>query len=253
MFSRVSRLLWRTSPPTNNRGLIIAVVGGDGAGKSTVVKNLYDWLAQTHNTMRVHMGRPAWSRATLLVRATIKFGRIIGLLTSTEIYLANSNVLPEDVKPTLPWMLRMVCTARDRQLTFMRMQKFAQKGGVVLCDRFPLPEIKLMDGPQISRAFYQHQHSRLSRWLATKEKSYYEQLIAPDLLFVLKLDPEIAVKRKFDEEMETVRLRSAEIWQTQWHLTPYIEVDASQTEAEVYATLEAAIENRLTTIDQSMK
>jgi len=40
-------------------GAIIAVVGGDGAGKSTAIDELYSWLSKDFDTIRVHLGKPA--------------------------------------------------------------------------------------------------------------------------------------------------------------------------------------------------
>jgi thymidylate kinase len=39
-------------------GLLVAIVGGDGAGKSTAVSDLATWLAETYDTRTVHLGKP---------------------------------------------------------------------------------------------------------------------------------------------------------------------------------------------------
>ena len=40
---------------------------------------------------------------------------------------------------------------RDRYISYVQARRFATNGGLVICDRFPLPQIKIMDGPQVER------------------------------------------------------------------------------------------------------
>ena len=58
-------------------GAMIALVGGDGAGKSTAVAALTTWLASNFETTPIHLGKPPWSATTTLVRGGLKLGRLM--------------------------------------------------------------------------------------------------------------------------------------------------------------------------------
>src|SRR5205807_1617937 len=78
-------------------GRVLALVGGDGAGKTTCATELTAWLGHELATLRVHLGRPPRSLASLAVGCALKVARWLhgGLAAHFE-------------------LLRCVCTARDR-------------------------------------------------------------------------------------------------------------------------------------------
>jgi hypothetical protein len=154
--------------------------------------------------------------------------------------------------------LREVCRARDRFLTYLRARRFAANGGLVILDRFSLPQIQLMDGPQtdwfISQLmkgpqarlpFSPHRASRLASALVRREESYYRQIVAPELLIVIRVNPEIAVQRKTNEDAASVRERSTEIWELNWEDTEARVIDGSKSKAAVLAELKTLIWSEL--------
>jgi hypothetical protein len=234
-------------------GAMIAVVGGDGAGKSTAVDALYAWLSKHFDTARVHMGKPAWSWTTITVRVILKIGQLLGLYpveSSFQETLDQKSL----VSPGYPWLLREACRARDRYWTYVKARRFAADGGLVILDRFPLPQIRLMDGPlaaqfidqlmggpQADQFMSPHRASRLAKALVKLEESYYNQIMSPELLIVLRVDPEIAVQRKTDEDATSVRERSTEIWELNWEHTDAHIIDASKPKADVLTDIKALI------------
>jgi thymidylate kinase len=77
--------------------------------------------------------------------------------------------------------------------------------------------------------------------LADKEKSYYQQIRLPDLLIVLKVDPEIAVQRKVEETATSVRARSSEVWGLDWKKLSAFEVDAQRSKEEALSQVKAIV------------
>jgi thymidylate kinase len=208
-------------------GALIAVVGGDGAGKSTAVAGLYEWLAREFDVTRVHLGKPPRSWATRAVRAVLKAAR-------TD---------PQRAKPrgSGRYSLRLleVCVARDRYRAYRKAYRQAAEGGLVICDRFPLAGVDRMDAPRAERMTDPTRASRFGRSLARLERSYYRAIAPPDVLLVLCLDPEIAVRRKPEEDPALVRSRSREIWEFDWGGTGAHVVDASQPAERVLAELKS--------------
>lgn len=236
---------------------MIAIVGGDGAGKSTAVDALYDWLSESFLTTCVHLGKPDWSWITITIRGILKIGNIIGLYP-VDSSLGKTLKQKSPVSPGYPWLLREVCRARDRYRSYLKARRFAGNGGLVICDRFPVPQIRLMDGPQAKRFITQltaspqaelfmspRQASRLARGLVKLEESFYQHIVPPELLIVLRVDPEIAVKRKNEESAAFVRERSTEIWELNWDPAVAHVIDASKSKNEVLTELKALIWSEL--------
>jgi thymidylate kinase len=99
-----------------------------------------------------------------------------------------------------------------------------------------------MDGPQCEQALTALKkvswlHKRLAKW----EASYYEQIQLPDLLIVLKLQPELAVQRKKEETEKSVHARSSEVWELDWTKKSACVIDASLPQKDVMARAQALV------------
>ena len=237
-----SRLLHRKSKRRlANGGLLIAIVGGDGSGKSTAIDGLDHWLPRVFDVMKLHLGKPAWSWTTIVVRSLLKIGTVLGW------YSFNEDVNNDGAKfPGYPSLIRTVCNGRDRYLAYLKARRFASNGGLVICDRYPLPNLLAMDAPQcgrIAKSF--NRTDRLLKWLAALEDGYYRKIAMPDLLIVLKLDPETAVRRKVDESEASVRRRSSLVWTLDWNKTPAYVLDASLPQDHILAQIKSLIWSHL--------
>jgi len=207
----------------------VALLGGDGAGKSTCVAELSRWLGVPFDIITAHLGRPPRSLTTLLVGGLLKARRALGGTDGTSVLD----------------LLRHVCTARDRYRLFARARRFADAGGIALCERYPVAQNRLLVGPEISRLFKRGRGTRrasaLVRRLIRVEQRYYDRITRPDVIVVLMLEPEIAVRRKTDEPAAYVRTRSRIIWETDWTQTGAHLVDAGRSLREVLTDLRALL------------
>lgn len=221
----------------DNGGLFIAIVGGDGAGKTTLINELHGWLSEKFEVRKVHIGKPDWSWLTTIIRGILKIGTLLRL------YPFEGDVYEESLQPHgYPWFIRAVLTARDRTLTYIKARRFSSNGGLVLCDRYPFPGFMNMDGPQCEDAITTSKKMNwFLKYLNNKEKSYYQQIKLPDLLIVLKVDPEIAVQRKVDETETSVRARSSEVWGLDWERLSAFEVDANRSKEDTLSQIKALV------------
>jgi thymidylate kinase len=248
------RQLLRRSPGLPRRlsaaGVLIAVVGGDGAGKSTVVEDLSSWLAKNLVTKTVHLGKPPRSLRSVVLRNLMKIAASMSRSpTSSSSALKTSLAASNGGSMTVRSYARLVwevLTARDRYRQYRRARRWTTNGAIVVCDRYPLPEVKLMDGAVTRPVAERPSAKRLLRYLSALERSYYSRITYPDLLVVLKLDPDLAVLRKQDEEDEAfTRPRADEIWHMNWADTPAVVIDASRSKAEVLSDIKSVVWSRL--------
>jgi thymidylate kinase len=86
---------------------------------------------------------------------------------------------------------------------------------------------------------------RFIKVLIRLEEKYYRQIMLPDVLTVLRVDPEEAVQRKTDESAASVRARTTQVWTLNWEETPAYVIDASQSKAKVQSEMRALIWSRL--------
>lgn len=137
-------------------------------------------------------------------------------------------------------IVRHALTARDRFRASMWARRKSSRGSLVVCDRYPMPQLRLMDGSRIP-GLVGGSDDRTSRFLARIERRYYERIPPPDVLVVLMVDPEIAVLRKSEEDSGFVRLRSAEVWGSDWTGSGAKIVDAGRSPDQVLLDVKAIV------------
>ena len=184
--------------PTHG-GRIFAFVGGDGAGKSTIIDLLKNTLSKHFKIQVINVGRPNNSVLGTALRISKK---IFSIFISNNMNLA----------------LNYIALAIDRHSEFKRACKLREKGYIVLLKHIPLKGITAMDCPRI-RINLGNKFEFLSRF----EEAIYQKINGVDELFVLKLDPEIALLRKPEVEPSELRFRSGQIWNNDW-IAPYAKV-----------------------------
>ncbi len=230
------RLLSRPAPRKRLAagGAVIGIVGADGAGKSTAVDALHDWLGKTFAVTRVHLGKPPATRATIVL-TTLARARSVPRRLSRS-----ATARPPRPRSTQRALLA-TALARDRYLAARRAGRVATNGGLVICDRFPLPQLTLMDAPRLERVADRHRWTRLSGRLAAIEQRYYRAIVPPNILIVLLVDPEVAVARKPEEPADFVRARWREILDIDWAAVPAHVVDAGRPRDEVISRLRSLV------------
>lgn len=232
-------------------GALIAIVGSDGAGKSTAVEDIRRWLGKEITTTSMHMGKPPRSVSTRAVRKSIKAAaKVRRSPNPTGAQIRTSLQGSDDGSPVslrdstrLIWE---VFTARDRYRAYRRARRRATNGALVVCDRFPLPQITLMDGAVTAHLSDPSRRGRFVAALAARERRYYERIASPDVLIVLRVDPDLAVQRKQGVERESlVRPRAEEIWSIDWSGSPALVVEANQPKDDVLREIRSLVWSRL--------
>jgi thymidylate kinase len=197
LFSKFDLIGLRKIP--ENGGRIIAFVGGDGAGKTTNIAKVGGILKKQFETKILHIGRPERSIKGLIIKL---FKRITLLLAMKKLSEA----------------IGYLALAYDRRSHFEYAKKLRNKGFIVLLDRIPIPGITAMDCPRINNILP-------NSFLSEMEKKIYEKITGADMIFVLKLDPLIAIKRRPNDKREELLERSGQIWDNYWKIPYAIEIN----------------------------
>jgi len=180
-------------------GIIVAVVGADGSGKSTVTANLMNTFSTKLDVFKIYFGRGdgkvSWSRKVLLSlrRITEPAGRSKGRVNNTHQNKSSKMGFVRAIYKCLEATL----VAREKSSNLKKMTKAKKKGALVICDRFPQNQVMgFNDGPLLNG--FMHKGNFLYRAFARMESRVYEKAdnTPPDILFKLIASADVVEKRK---------------------------------------------------------
>ena len=206
-------------------GRLVAIVGGDGSGKSSSVRAVSRRLGRDLDVRQFHLGKPPRSLLSQLVRTPMRIGRLVGGFSSTQL---SAGATIGAACPGRAWLVWHALNARDRRRTYARARRFATDGGISVCDRYPIEQLALMDGSRVAHLVGLDGLGPVDRWLAEYELGCYREILAPDLTIVMSVDPERAVARRPEQDEAFVRARNGEVRSIDWASLPVTVVDASR-------------------------
>lgn len=195
-----------------NGGMSLAIIGADGAGKSTMCQMLAQWLAGRLDVRSYYLGSKQPSRRSELLYILFRMARRSQRAVGRR--LGEGHVLSR-------WMAELrdslLCThhlsiGRDRYRRCRTGRKEAMAGSIVIFDRYPLesistrPGFRLLDGPQIPMTVGEEKGT-IRRAFARVEQDLYHNMRLPDTLFVLDVSPDVSLQRKPDHNRATVEAK----------------------------------------------
>lgn len=214
---------------------VIAIVGSDGAGKSTVGDALLAWLREQGPAELCHLGKQSGNLARLIGRIPL-VGRRVETGLENKVQKAEG-----DRGPGFLTSIGIYAFTVRRMWRFRRMLRLQREGVTVLADRFPqVSHPAAIDGPGFGRMRCDR---GLARILAPIELRQFEWMAShrPDLVIRLNVDPETAMARKPDHAPEKLVAKVQEIRQLTFGGAPIVDIDASQPLDAVLAEAKAAI------------
>jgi thymidylate kinase len=175
-------------------GAVIAFVGGDATGKSTLTEESAHWLGQALAVRTVHAGKPPAGWLTLPLRAALPVAR--GLLPGRRRERTELHGTPGR-EPGLLEAVRAVALAWERCGLLVRARRHAASGEIVICDRYPSEDPGAMDSPRLREPAGARRGPRaaLVRRLALMEQGLYRRIPPPDLVLRLRVSLETARRR----------------------------------------------------------
>jgi len=166
---------------------LIAAVGADGSGKTRLTTDLEKWLSAKLVVRHVYFGQP---KAGLFFKLLNKPGSMVrnrepgstaGLVGTVARYTDAA---------------KWVALGRKRRRLALQARDAAQRGEVVIAERFPLQEFFAMetpmDGPRLQP----------DGPFARAEMKHYQAIAAPDMTIVLRTNLQTLRDRKLDLTLE---------------------------------------------------
>lgn len=213
---------------------IIAIIGSDGSGKSTVCEHLINCVQKYGPAVRVHLGKQAGN----VERAVIKLPLMGNALNKT---IKHNKVKSAKKLPgSIPALVIMSFVIR-RLLRFRHMLACHRRGLIVLADRYPQIQIPgAYDGTVFPANVT---GSRFVLWLAGLERSSFHWMAGhkPDLVIKLNVDLEVACSRKPDHRREALAKKIAITPQLTFDGSQLVDIDANKPLDEVLIDAEKAI------------
>ena len=220
----------------DTNGLIVAFVGVDGAGKSTVTKDIYKWLNKKIECKRFYMGSGD-GRIPLSMRLMNHFKQrkqSCGKVGEKAVQIQVVSFFRQPVK-CVRRMLKMKAfydVQKSNCKKIETMQKYRLNGGISLLDRYPQIEYAGMnDGPKIVE--YRDSFAE-KKWIDRMIKKESEKLdivrwVKPDVIFRLNISAETSMTRKPEQKnIETFRRKIEELNKITFQGATIVDVDAEQ-------------------------
>jgi thymidylate kinase len=214
-------------------GLLIAVTGADGSGKSTAVQRLKKQLVPFFDLGEGLIGKPPKRFVSRTVDLTVALFRKRSPGTIGPARVGPTGRVDAPALLQMLFGLQLACLATDRLREYHRLLKMRRKGLVVFADRYPISGITSMEAP-LSDKLNVDSNRWIRRW-STIERNSHAAIGDPDLLVTLRVHPDLAVSRQSGDGVEFVRWRSQEVWDLTRDTAESPEViDAGQSATDVH-------------------
>ncbi len=210
----------------NKEGFIVAIVGSDGTGKSTLVDGLkkkYDFF----DSLVLAVGRldSMPSVGGILFKFFLKLKKLFSSYSRRDTSEIKS-LSNRDTQENLFFCLKSCYVAYSRYRILGVANRARSKGYFVILDRYPSLSVNGMDGPRIST---NGKYALLSKL----ERCIYDACSLPDLLIQLSVQVEVAIQRntlrikEFKETDDEIRSRHMIYSNSNYDVKNKIMIDAS--------------------------
>ena len=213
-------------------GRVVAVLGVDGCGKSTAVKQLTAWLGGEIDVMPIYFGtgdgRPSLWLLPLKLQLPVVARLIRGKSSEASLGAATDRSRGLLYGILMTGWATMLAIEKRRKL--MAARRGASRGLLVATDRYPQNEIpEFNDGPLLPRLRY------VPRRLRRFEAGAYAlaRRLPPDLVIKLEVGTETAARREPDVSRAIIERRIDALRRLAFPSSHVVLIDAERPLAEV--------------------
>lgn len=192
-------------------GFIISFIGPDGAGKSSLIKDINQWLKKDLDVYKIYLG--SGDGKSSFIRAPFK--KLYDLFIYLGIIKQGDYKNDKEEKTSkgtslkklliLPWSLVLTY---ERKNKLIRALNLKNNGNVVLTDRYPQNQFDgILDGPKINKYYNKKNKNSILKKFKDYEFSVHKlaENYSPDLVIKLNVSPKEAVKRKEEVTIDNTK------------------------------------------------
>jgi hypothetical protein len=221
-------------------GCVVALIGIDGSGKSTISAAIRTWLSSEIDVMPVYFGTGG-GRPSLLLRPFKLMVPLVTPLLKAKPSGSSHGKVSKAAPGLLYSLLLMVwaaVVAREKRTKLLAARRGASRGLVVVADRYPQNEIRgFNDGALLTRLAW------APSWLRRWEGSAYAlaQRLPPDLVIKLIVTPETTARREPDMDSTVIEKRIEAIPRLTFSGAHVVSINAEQPLTDVIRAVKQEI------------
>ena len=217
-----------------NGGRIIALIGPQATGKSTIAAELKKWLGVELAVTTLHAGKPPRTWVTLLPSLAIPLARKL-MPGKATVKIEKDAIDNNSRKFPLIFIIRKVMLAWDRRALLQKAWRRARNGKIIVSDRYPSDLVGAIDGATFRDEAIEAERSPLKRALMKLERRIYDDICPPDLVLELTVSTEKAIERNLKrnkkgpkQTTDYVRLRHSMKYKPVFHDTPVVKISTDE-------------------------
>lgn len=223
---------------------LVAVIGCDGSGKSTLTADLVARLSDTHPIECIYLGQSSGNIADRLSSLPVIGPPIERYLLRRASRVHNSASKSPDTGAAIVMFLLSLW----RAYKFRRMLKLHRRGAFIITDRYPQAEVPgfYFDGTGLDATTAK---GWLIRTLAAGELRLYQRMAkhVPALVIRLNIDAQTAHARKPDHKISMLRSKTEIIPTLHFNHARLLDLDSRDPYAHVLDTALKAVKQTFST------
>jgi hypothetical protein len=212
-------------------GTTIGFIGSDGAGKTTIVATIEDWLGRRLDVRSFYMGIPEPTVWRWTLKRVARFARAAHGRIGASWGEDRSVCRTLHAVSNLSLGLRRVSEAKSRVRRHREAQRHAKRGAIILFDRYPLPSVPVlgrsMDGPRLEQEITPPWSPAVAR-LVDRERNLYGRITPPHRIVALQVTAAESLRRKPDHDPDGIAAKTEAIRTSVMDGTDLVVIDADQ-------------------------
>jgi thymidylate kinase len=230
-------------------GAVIAFVGSEASGKSTLLAEMRGWLGEHFTVEQIHAGKPKSTLLSAVPNLLVPaFRALLPTRRSTHVearYAAKEHSEKSASDFPLVFGVRSALLAYDRRALLSKAFGRAANGTIVLCDRYPSLLNGTPDSPQLAHLPLSANGRPIHRRLAHIEARLYREIPPPDLVIYLHAPLEVTLSRNATrgkkEPEDYVRRRHARSSSLEFGKTPVCRINTDQSLDQTVLEIKKAV------------